>query len=822
MELLPTVTAVIEAIFSIFAGVLTLGWGACLPRRMVGLCGLFVVTLACPMVTLAQDDGLTDAPRTALSAQTVYDTLFSNVPQYDVASLDGDVSLQFLTWFDPAASATLYTLPTLDAWHPRGAHQVTANSGREWIALALTNSQDSIGRAVLSFDEAFLEEADFYQIAANGDVQHFRNGIQIPISVREIGTRMPAQAFTVTPESPVLVLVSLRSRFEADVSLLLQPPNLYAEWIVWQSSSYTFFFGGALAIILFNLFLFWSIREKLYLFYTLHGLCVIGFVLRYSGFSLYVIEEPAFHYKLAVISWLQVVFLMEFTRRLLDVKTTAPQLNTLLKVGMGLFGLLAVATWFDISFYSVGIRLSFLTVILLFGIGIYSAIQRNPMGIFYVIAETPYLLGYVLLAGLSAGVVQYSFWSRYGFMVGSLFELVTFSMALGYRFRQSEQRRFVAQTQLMELQDSVNQELSQKVAARTGELERATAQLRSLTADYANLLQSISVGVVSTDVNDHITFRNASFSRLTQDIPALEQKLVARVASAEHHDIDEIVIEDNRGKKHHLLINACHRRSEEDEDAGHWVVITDVTELRANEASLNHAAKMATLGEMSTGMAHELNQPLNVIRLSLENINRALQKDPIDHVKLKSRITRIDTQVERAAKLIAHMRTFGRIAPSEFEPFDIGQAIRSAIDLLAEQLRLDQVEVQLELPEMACWSNGSGSQFEQVMLNLLTNARDAIKERQPSVRRIDVRLSSHGDKHQIAVEDTGGGLSPEVKDRIFEPFFTTKKLSEGTGLGGSISYGIITDMGGVIAVDNTDQGALFTIQLPILAESAQP
>jgi len=123
---------------------------------------------------------------------------------------------------------------------------------------------------------------------------------------------------------------------------------------------------------------------------------------------------------------------------------------------------------------------------------------------------------------------------------------------------------------------------------------------------------------------------------------------------------------------------------------------------------------------------------------------------------------------------------------------------------------------------MACWSNGSGSQLEQVMLNLLTNARDAIKERQPSVRRIDVRLSSHGDKHQIAVEDTGGGLSPEVKDRIFEPFFTTKKLSEGTGLGGSISYGIITDMGGVIAVDNTDQGALFTIQLPILAESAQP
>ena len=139
--------------------------------------------------------------------------------------------------------------------------------------------------------------------------------------------------------------------------------------------------------------------------------------------------------------------------------------------------------------------------------------------------------------------------------------------------------------------------------------------------------------------------------------------------------------------------------------------------------------------------------------------------------------------------------------------------ITNALDLMGEQLRLSEIEVVTELHDECPSIKGNMIQMEQVVLNLLTNSRDAIEDHDGE-KKITLRVAKENGSVQIISEDTGGGIPKDVIPRIFEPFYTTKEMGKGTGLGLSVSYGIIRDMGGTIEAENVDGGAKFTITLP--------
>jgi C4-dicarboxylate-specific signal transduction histidine kinase len=143
---------------------------------------------------------------------------------------------------------------------------------------------------------------------------------------------------------------------------------------------------------------------------------------------------------------------------------------------------------------------------------------------------------------------------------------------------------------------------------------------------------------------------------------------------------------------------------------------------------------------------------------------------------------------------------------------------------MGEQLRLAEIEIETDLPDACPPVMGHKVQAEQVLLNLLTNARDAIQSQEGADRKRIGLSIVNGDAGsvKIIVEDTGGGIPSKVIDRIFEPFYTTKEMGKGTGLGLSVSYGIVRDMGGTITASNIDQGARFEITLPIAKVSAAP
>src|SRR6266487_344054 len=237
-------------------------------------------------------------------------------------------------------------------------------------------------------------------------------------------------------------------------------------------------------------------------------------------------------------------------------------------------------------------------------------------------------------------------------------------------------------------------------------------------------------------------------------------------------------------------------------------------ELREKQEQLVQAGKLATLGELTTGVAHELNNPLNNIGLFIGNVIDLIELGEADPQRMLHELHSAMQQVHKATEIISHLRTFGRAATVSREPVVINQVIQRAISLVHKQLHLRQIEVQLRFPSEDVIVIGNAIQMEQVFINLLTNARDALAD--VTQKMITITCTVKTDVVNIHFCDTGPGIPAGLEQRIFDPFFTTKEVGAGTGLGLSITYGIIKEHQGSITVESRPgEGALFIIQLPL-------
>ena len=251
------------------------------------------------------------------------------------------------------------------------------------------------------------------------------------------------------------------------------------------------------------------------------------------------------------------------------------------------------------------------------------------------------------------------------------------------------------------------------------------------------------------------------------------------------------------------------------------VTTTDISKRLEAEQQLIQASKMATLGEMATGVAHELNQPLSVIKTASAYFMRRLSRGrPIAEDKLATLAREIDRHVNRAANIINHMREFGRKSDMELQRVEVNRLLRRSFQLFSRQLRLREIEVVWDLQEDLPPLRADPARLEQVFVNLLLNAKDAIEERaqtQPQApKRIVLTTRAQAGQVVVEVADTGTGIAPELLDKVFEPFFTTKKVGKGTGIGLSISYSLVEDCGGSIRAENRGEGAVFILSFPAL------
>ncbi|WP_422828173.1 sensor histidine kinase [Thalassococcus sp. BH17M4-6] len=274
-------------------------------------------------------------------------------------------------------------------------------------------------------------------------------------------------------------------------------------------------------------------------------------------------------------------------------------------------------------------------------------------------------------------------------------------------------------------------------------------------------------------------------------------------------------IEDERNRMETLELMVRERTA--DLDAANQSLRGEVEERTAAEAELRdtqtqlvQAGKLAALGQMSAALSHELNQPLAGIKSYAENAMRYLDRQRFEEVG--TNLSHISAMIDRVASISAHLRNFARRPGDKLSAIAVSEVIAEAVELVQPHTRRHSAEIVFDPPETEIWAIGERLRLQQVIVNLLTNAIDAMRDQ--ARRVVEITVSDRDGHIELRIRDHGTGLPANAEEHIFEPFFTTKEIGSGMGLGLSISFNIVEDFGGSLSASNhPDGGAVFIVTL---------
>jgi C4-dicarboxylate-specific signal transduction histidine kinase len=289
---------------------------------------------------------------------------------------------------------------------------------------------------------------------------------------------------------------------------------------------------------------------------------------------------------------------------------------------------------------------------------------------------------------------------------------------------------------------------------------------------------------------------------------------MSRLISGESSQfVSERRISQEGGRDIWCLIN-CSTINDADGNLDYIVAIfQDVDRAKHLQVNLAAGAKMVALGEMASGMAHEVNTPLGIIHGKASQILRRVRSGNFTREALAEQVEKIITTSQAIADIIQSLRTFSRDASrDQFSRVEVAQIIEGTITLCRERFKNDSVDLRVGKLSSS-FIDCRPSQISQVLLNLLGNAFDAISDLPE--KWVEVATFEHENRIVIYVTDSGSGITPEVLSKIMQPFFTTKEPGKGTGLGLSISRGLVEGHGGALWVDSTCANTRFVIELPM-------
>jgi C4-dicarboxylate-specific signal transduction histidine kinase len=227
-----------------------------------------------------------------------------------------------------------------------------------------------------------------------------------------------------------------------------------------------------------------------------------------------------------------------------------------------------------------------------------------------------------------------------------------------------------------------------------------------------------------------------------------------------------------------------------------------------------HSSKMASLGQMASGVAHEINNPLSIIVGRLSQLKREVQKETQDPAKINDIIQGIERIAFRIAKIIRSLRSFSREASGDpFEEVLVSDIIHETLDLCEQRMTHSNIEIRVKIYPPNMMVECQSVPISQVLINILNNAFDAISELPNRWIELEARLIAETTV-QFKIKDSGTGITDEVAQHIMEPFYTTKQVGDGVGLGLSISKGIIESHHGKIYLDRTERNTTFVVEIP--------
>jgi len=370
---------------------------------------------------------------------------------------------------------------------------------------------------------------------------------------------------------------------------------------------------------------------------------------------------------------------------------------------------------------------------------------------------------------------------------------------------------------------------------------QAETALRESEKMYRTLLSASPQGIIILDMKRTIT----NISDITVDIfgagnkndfcgkdffsliPEKEANNLKTILSKTISDgvvqSEEIILEKKNKSPFIGELSATLIQDEDGSPKAYMIIIRDISQRKIMEQQLIRSERMVSLGEMASGMAHEINQPLLSIQLGIENmLNKVRQINASDKSYLKRKSERIFEDVVRIGQIIDHVRAFSKDQEYIHATFNINESIRNAVSMISQQFKHRNIHLTLNLNNDIKSISGNIYRFEQVLLNLLSNAKDAIEEKE-KMKLVDFKKSVVIKTYQanniiiVEVQDNGCGIDENEMDRLMLPFYTTKELGKGTGLGLAISFSIVKEFDGNIRIDSKQGvGSTFKIEIPVV------
>ncbi len=357
-----------------------------------------------------------------------------------------------------------------------------------WFVFNIENTSTQSIEQIVGFDEAFMESADLYYRSDSG--WHYeQNGVKQPINKRVLKNRCPVFQLTLAAGETKTVFLKIHSKFTGVIGVFIADISEFAKQEQLKIMGYWGYFGASIAILLYNLFLLFFIRERLYLYYIINVFCIIIFTFLYSGFSSYLISDVNLFYDLHVSSSVMGFFLTLFTRELLKPQLHKKWIGTVLNAIAWIYAILSVLILVDISYYQLLVVFAMPSMLFLLFTGIYSLRKKTPLTSFYIVAMGAYLLGLFMIAAVTMGWLPFNSVTRYGFLFGSFIELSVFSLALAYRIRLLQEDKIVYQSELIESEKSIKSKLEKQVALRTEDLVHITKKLKASNEELALQIQ---------------------------------------------------------------------------------------------------------------------------------------------------------------------------------------------------------------------------------------------------------------------------------------------------------------------------------------------
>ena len=637
-----------------------------------------------------------------------------------------------------------------------------------WIKFTVKNlsNEDNL---LLQVDNALIDTSNIYFVKNNQVYLSEASGAARTYTVRKYKYPDFVYDLNVAPDSSVTYLLKIKSSEQLHVPMIIGSAQVIAEKQNTKDLISGIHIGVLLIMVFYNLFVFFSVRDKSYLYYVLYILFIGLTQISLTGYSYkYLFPDYPALYKQAIvvapsIAGISAAF---FIRSFLNTKIKTPVMDKVLLLIAYLYAMAAVLR--ILGFYQISSRAVDFTalsiVVAAYVVAIKLSFQGYRPAKFYLIAWTIFIIGLVLFVMRNLGVLPYSNFTSYTMQGGTILEVALLSIAL---------------------------------------------------ADKINI------------------FRQEKEKSQEETVKALKEN-------------ERIVLEQN------IMLEAKVEERTSELTVSNSELNKTLIELKETESQLVESEKMASLGQLTAGIAHEINNPINFITSNVNPLKRDVDilleaitkietvgladglsaekqkqiqeyKDEIDFDYLKVEISHllkgINDGAARTAEIVKGLRIFSRLDEDDLKKADINEGLDSTLiivnNLFNNKIRL--VKEYGNIPLIECYPG----KLNQVFLNIISNAIYAINKQHGDKPDGILKISTIHDENSIfiKIEDNGTGMDETTKKKIFEPFFTTKDVGEGTGLGMSITYNTIKKHNGNIVINSAlGAGTEFILELPIIHE----